>query len=300
MRLRERVFFYARVTVVWPNNWKHGLPAISADTGKFISFGRDALYWRRDGMSIFRVVKSKDNPYLMMNKHGIDNPELSWKAKGILVYLLALPDDWQIYEKELAKHSADGKDCLSSGIQELIKAGYITRTRRRNKKGQLADYEYRVFEVPTYTGFSKVGKTKIGESAPTNKDVTNIDLNNSKDKGILPEDKNSPFLFTFKEAVNWNWNPEQIEAVEYYMKIYKMSRKTEHPKLTVDQWEEVREGILSNCFDEHDRDYEIGINSEIDMISQHFKTKYRTGCNYNVLHYISGNIRAMRMFEVAY
>ena len=31
---------------------------------------------------IIRVVKDKDNPYVMMNKSGLNDPRLSFKAKG--------------------------------------------------------------------------------------------------------------------------------------------------------------------------------------------------------------------------
>lgn len=249
-------------------------------------------------VSIFRVTKNKDNPYLMMNKHGVENPDLSWKAKGILAYLLSLPDDWQIYEKELVEHAADGKDSLGSGIQELIKAGYIERKRRRNEKGQLKDYEYRVYEVPAYTGFSKVGKTKVGKTATTNMDLTNINLTYSKVQGILPEGENS-YLHSFHEVVNSEWNQEQVKAVKHYLNVYKIVCKKEHPKLTREQWEKVFDSRLGSSLNEYDEAFEIDLESEINMINQHFITKYKNGCDYNILHYISGNIRTMRMYEVA-
>ena len=34
--------------------------------------------------SIIRTVKNKDNPYVMINKLGIQDPNLSWAAKGLL------------------------------------------------------------------------------------------------------------------------------------------------------------------------------------------------------------------------
>lgn len=138
-------------------------------------------------MSTFRVCKNKDNPYVMINKGILNDENLSWKAKGILSYLLSLPDDWQIYEEELAQHSKDGIDSLNSGIKELIEYGYIERKRMRDKNGRLGAYEYCVYEVSTYTGFSKIGKTKTGKtkagkSGTTNNKVTNNNLTNNKEK----------------------------------------------------------------------------------------------------------------------
>lgn len=51
-------------------------------------------------MAIFRVYKESGN-FVTVNKDFIHDPNLSWKAKGILLYLLSRPDDWQIYETEL-------------------------------------------------------------------------------------------------------------------------------------------------------------------------------------------------------
>ena len=108
--------------------------------------------------SMFRIVKNKDNPYVMLNKEPLNDERLSWKAKGILAYLLSLPDDWQIYEEEVQRHSKDGLDSLNTGIKELIENGYIERLRSRDEKGRLRGYEYSVHEVSTKTGFSKVGE----------------------------------------------------------------------------------------------------------------------------------------------
>lgn len=98
-------------------------------------------------MAIFRVRKNKDNPYIMINKFGIYDNRLSYKAKGILVYLLSRPDNWIFYEDEIVSHSSDGKDSVRSGIKELINYGYITRQKKR-EAGKFAGYEYIVYEAP--------------------------------------------------------------------------------------------------------------------------------------------------------
>ena len=130
-------------------------------------------------MSIFRVVKDKNNPYVMINKYALEDKNLSWKAKGVLTYLLSLPDDWQIYESEIKKHAKDGRDSLAAGIKELIENGYINRERIRDEKGHLKGYEYQVFEVPTYTGFSDIGFSDFGKPVVTNNNLTNNDLTNN-------------------------------------------------------------------------------------------------------------------------
>lgn len=138
-----------------------------------------------DKLATFRIQKNKENPYVMINKEFLEDEKLSAKAKGILAYLLSLPDDWQIYEEELVKHFKDGIDSLRTGIKELVNIGYIERVRIRDEKGMLRAYDYSVYEVPIHMGKSKVGeskigKPKVGKSNATNIDFTNKNLTNNK------------------------------------------------------------------------------------------------------------------------
>jgi len=99
-------------------------------------------------MSIYRTSKSKDNPYVMIDKRSIGDDRLSWKAKGILAYCLSMPDDWTFYVSEIQKHAADGVASLRSGLDELEKAGYITR-KRLWEEGRISGYEWIIHEHPT-------------------------------------------------------------------------------------------------------------------------------------------------------
>lgn len=139
-------------------------------------------------MATYRVKKESGN-FVTIHKGFIQDSNLSWKAKGLLLYLLSRPDDWQIYETELIKHTSDGLSSLKSGIKELEKTGYIERKRKRDDKGRLKEYEYEVFEQPyhmrnsyvgkTNVGNSNVGKTYVGKSHTTNNNSTNNDLTNN-------------------------------------------------------------------------------------------------------------------------
>ncbi|MGO1314745.1 replication protein [Staphylococcus equorum] len=139
-------------------------------------------------MATFRVYKESGN-FVMVHKDFIHDSNLSWKAKGILLYLLSRPDDWQIYETELEKHSSDGLSGIKSGIKELEEIGYIQRNRKRDENGRLNGYEYLVYEQPNHIRFSNVGKTVNGktnngktvngESHTTNNNRTNNNRTNN-------------------------------------------------------------------------------------------------------------------------
>ncbi|MES5957537.1 conserved phage C-terminal domain-containing protein [Bacillus fungorum] len=97
-------------------------------------------------MATFRV--SKDKNYTTINNTGLRDERLTWKAKGILAYILSLPDDWVFYMEEVATHSKDKLDSLKSGIKELKEHGYVKRYPVKNEKGKIARWEMIIYEVP--------------------------------------------------------------------------------------------------------------------------------------------------------
>ena len=50
----------------------------------------------RDERAIVRVARDKAHPYSIVNNTPLRDPRLSWPAKGIIGYLLTMPDDWQV------------------------------------------------------------------------------------------------------------------------------------------------------------------------------------------------------------
>ena len=114
-------------------------------------------------MSIIRINKNKDNPYVQMDKRAIQDSNLSWKARGILAYLLSLPDDWKIYTTELIKHSPDGEAALRTGMKELEDQGYLIKENTRNKGGKFMGCDYTVIEHPAGLRISPNGSQPHSE-----------------------------------------------------------------------------------------------------------------------------------------
>ena len=140
--------------------------------------------------TIFRVEKNAENPYVMIDKNVFEDTSLSFKAKGILGYLLSRPNDWTLIIADIQKRSTDGKDSVKNGIDELIERGYIVKTEQPRQAGKFATCEYVVYEKPINTGVNRCGKTvtdkpqrlnRHGKSATTNNNKLNNELTNKKD-----------------------------------------------------------------------------------------------------------------------
>ena len=138
--------------------------------------------------TIFRIQKNADNPFVMIDKNVFEDTSLSFKAKGILGYLLSRPNDWTLIIADIQKRSTDGKDSVKNGIDELIERGYIVKTEQPRQAGKFATCDYVVYEKPINTGVNRCGKTvtdkpqrlnRHGKSATTNKDITNKEYKES-------------------------------------------------------------------------------------------------------------------------
>ena len=97
-------------------------------------------------MSTFRVNKNVN--YTVMSNHHLQDKRLSLKAKGLLSYMLSLPDDWDYSLKGLTIGCKDGLDSVRTAVLELEEHGYVRRQKVRNARGQIIDYDYQVYEPP--------------------------------------------------------------------------------------------------------------------------------------------------------
>ena len=109
---------------------------------------------------IFRKAKNKHHPYTIIANTALHDAQLSWKATGLLAYLLSLPDNWHINLLDLSNRKTSKKVATVSAVQELILAGYIERERERDEKGHLKGIIYTVHEEPAAIRIATTVKNK--------------------------------------------------------------------------------------------------------------------------------------------
>ena len=93
-------------------------------------------------------IKKRENPYVQIDKRIYDDASLSWKAKGVLSYLLSKPDNWTIRVTDIIKKSTDGRDSVYSALRELRKAGYLLKAPIRDEKGKITEWIEELYEEP--------------------------------------------------------------------------------------------------------------------------------------------------------
>ncbi len=77
-----------------------------------------------------RKVRKQPTGFTQVTNIVLNDPLLSFKAKGVYAYIYSKPDGWDFSARRIAKASKDGNDGTISGIKELEEAGYISRERQ--------------------------------------------------------------------------------------------------------------------------------------------------------------------------
>jgi hypothetical protein len=103
-------------------------------------------------LSIIRAPRPETKFYIL-DKSISEDKRLGWAARGFLIYLLGKPDHWKVSIQALVNETSDSseksaRDRTYSIINQLIDAGYITRTQGKGDGGKFAAYDYVVSEAP--------------------------------------------------------------------------------------------------------------------------------------------------------
>lgn len=135
---------------------------------------------------IVRGPRPEGNFYIL-DKRISEDRRLSWGARGLLVYLLGKPDNWQIFPAALVQDVSDsgkpiGRDATYALISELIGTGYVRREQTRNADGTVGAARYVVSEQPHTENPEAVphpGLPYTVEPYPANPTQTSTDSNQS-------------------------------------------------------------------------------------------------------------------------
>ena len=135
---------------------------------------------RNDGMSVFRVEKNSN--YTIMSNYHLRDQNLSLKAKGLLSYMLSLPEDWDYSLNGLCAICKESEGAIKSTLKELKDNGYLVIEKVRGEKGYF-EYNYIIYEHPY--NLEKTIEKPEGKNPPVdNPKVENDTQINTKKQSI--------------------------------------------------------------------------------------------------------------------
>ena len=85
--------------------------------------------------------KSKSSNFTMIQNSFLQQAKVSAEAKGVLCYLMSLPDDWVVYTNKVAEVMLMEKKRMRRIFNELMAQGYMKRVQLRTKNGDFKGYK---------------------------------------------------------------------------------------------------------------------------------------------------------------
>lgn len=155
-----------------------------------------------------RIKKQYQKGFTTVDNVVLNDTNLSWKAKGLFVYLWSQSDEWDFYESEVVKHSTDKIASLKSGLKELEQQGYLKRQRKRDDKGHLKENEWILSDNPMLEN-PMLDNLTLGNHTLTN--TNNNNINNNKDESNSTKEnkdknnsnKKNKYNLNYTEFIEW-------------------------------------------------------------------------------------------------
>lgn len=81
---------------------------------------------------IRRAPRADREKFLVVGSATINDERLSFRARGILLWLLEKPDNWTVRSEAIARAGREGRDAVRAALLELERCGYLRRVRERD------------------------------------------------------------------------------------------------------------------------------------------------------------------------
>lgn len=165
-----------------------------------------------------KLIKANlDREFFAMRNHAFRNKTLSYKAMGLLAFMLQTPPGWEFSVSGLQSCAKDGRDSIRAGLHELQNHKYFFRIAYKDQKGKYVNIEYHISDIPfpdnylkttfpdskfkiergmlvcSYVGKPENGTPVVGQSTQYNINLIN-DLSNTLKK------ENSEFEIVVDQA----------------------------------------------------------------------------------------------------
>ena len=212
-------------------------------------------------MSVFKIEKTKD--FTVMSNYHLRDKNLSYKAKGLLSFMLSLPEDWDYSLKGLCSISKENRDAIRSTLKELQQNHYLEIEKVRGDKGYF-EYNYLIYEKPNYIDIDN-------EKSSPDMEIPHLDIPDVEEhpqintniintnKQIDKDDKTISSFFVAEEhnrltleLIETNYINEEDSQIFYYDNLFEklLEDNSYRDLLTVIHYIVPR--IISNKFKDED------------------------------------------------
>lgn len=161
----------------------------------------------KNNTTFVRVEKNRN--YTTIHNEFLKRKDISWKAKGIMTYLLSLPDDWVVNLDEIKRNATDGESSFRSGWKELVSAGYVNRQPVRDEKTKKINY------------WETVIKESVSESKSHNVENHNVGIHKVDNRELLSTKELSTDISSTNKQIEQQSSVDDLSVSKRFEKIWK-------------------------------------------------------------------------------
>jgi hypothetical protein len=132
------------------------------------------------------------NPFTAVPNALLNDPELSFKAKGIYSYLYSKPDGWVFFNDAILKETTDGLNSFQSGIKELIKNGWLTKRQVILENGRFGGIEFELIHNIEKTSTDTLKKELKSVDLPSSDSTQNKKVDRTLKNTLNDQLKHKP------------------------------------------------------------------------------------------------------------
>lgn len=191
----------------------------------------------------------RDSHFTILKNEVLRDKRLSYKARGLLAYMLPFDDEWTFYTATLINHSEkDGKDSINTGLKELINFGYLIKEQKRDNEGRFDGTEWIVIESPI-TDYPKADFPSAEKSSTENPQLRSNKLKNNNFKkeeedttNNIREDIYDKISFLYEKNKE---NGQKLLQIYHYLK--NASADTEDIRKIIEYLSKNTQYLIAEC-----------------------------------------------------
>jgi len=175
-------------------------------------------------MNTGQIVKSKTTRrFTVLPNELVRSKVLTCAEKGLLAYLLSLPDNWAVYKTKLPEDVGEKRGTINRIFAGLVEKGFIISVKAVDSGGRFVGWNHIVYDEATFA------KPEIGINRDRNSPTsTKPDVGQSRPIRILEEDTN-----TVKDT-NTKTKTKKERKLNKKDNIFPFSQNSRNPGLSPD------------------------------------------------------------------
>lgn len=161
--------------------------------------------------TIHNTVHLREDPYTRVLNSMIKDKRMSFKARGLLVFMLSQPANWTTRVGWIEEQATEGREAIRSAIEELEALGYLRREKVKDDSGQFVSFAYHWHDSPPEDGNPSDGNPSDGKPSTASRQTETRQLQTKEEETKEDKDMGDRSEIGPESKLTQELDPDMIE-----------------------------------------------------------------------------------------